>query len=215
VRALFLLILLETYKNGRGISSQMLGDTLWFDKDPDNARNNRNVNVHKLRMLLARVGEADVSSSNSYWHVKLGDDIFCDYGTLLALGRETAREGAGNPSRVERFVALASLGKLLPNIQTEWGDGYKADFSSRLIEQLMKTASAADVGDNPQMLLAIADAILTHDNLDEDAMRMKCSALVKMGKKNQARQAYNTFVADFKKTLEIDPDFDFSDILGE
>lgn len=211
VRALFLLILLETYKNGRGISSQALGDMLWFDKDPENARNNRNVNIHKLRTLLAEVGGADVSSSNSYWHLTLGEDIFCDYCTLLELSREVAGEGAGDISRVESLVALASLGKLLPNIQTEWSDAHKADFSARLIEQLMKTASTPRIKSDPQVLLRIADAILTHDNLDEDAMRMKCSALIRMGKKNQAKQAYNTFVADFRKTLDTAPDFIFSD----
>ncbi len=213
VKALFLLILLETYKSGRGISSQALGDIMWLDKDPENARNNRNVNIHKLRTLLAEVGSADVSSSNSYWHLTLGEDIFCDYSTLLEVSREVAREGAGDTSKVEILVALASLGKLLPNIQTEWSDAYKADFSARLIEQLMKTASAPAIKGNPQLLLRIADAILTHDNLDEDAMRMKCGALVRMGKKNQAKQAYNTFVADFKKALDTTPDFIFSDTL--
>ncbi len=211
VRALFLLILLETYKSGRGISPQMLGDILWFDKDPENARNNRNVNIHKLRTLLAEVGNADVSSSNSYWHLTLGEDIFCDYSTLLEVSREVAREGAGDTSKVESLVALASLGKLLPNTQTEWSDAYKADFSARLIEQLMKAASVPAIKGDPQLLLRIADAILTHDNLDEDAMRMKCQALVRMGKKNQAKQAYNTFVADFKKALDTTPDFIFSD----
>lgn len=212
VRALFLLILLETYKSGRGISSQALGDMLWFDKDPENARNNRNVNIHKLRMLLAEVGDADVSSKNSYWQLTLGEDIFCDYSTLLELGRQIAHEGTGNISRVESLVAIASLGKLLPNIQTEWSDAHKADFSARLIEQLMKIASSPTIKSNPHVLLRIADAILTHDNLDEDAIRMKCSALVRMGKRNQAKQAYNSFVADFKKALDTTPDFIFSDI---
>jgi DNA-binding SARP family transcriptional activator len=211
VRALFLLILLETYKNGRGISSQALGDLLWFDKDPENARNNRNVNIHKLRTLLSEVGVADVSSSNSYWHLTLGDDIFCDYSSLLQLGREVASSEGDFTSRVESLVALASLGKLMPNIQTEWSDAYKADFSARLIELLMKTASAPEIKNSPQLLLRIAEAILIHDNLDEDAMRMKCSALVRMGKRNQAKQAYNTFAADFRKTLDTSPDFIFPD----
>jgi two-component SAPR family response regulator len=212
LRALLLLILLETCKSGRGISSQALGDILWLDKDPENARNNRNVNIHKLRTLLAKVGTAHVSSKSSYWKLELGPDVFCDYAALLATGRELQRR-QGDPEVIESLVALASLGKLLPCTQTEWSDGYKADFSARLIEQLMEAASRPEVEANPALSLRIADAILTHDSLDEDAMRLKCGALVKMGKKNQAKQEYNLFVAEFKKALDTAPDFNFSDTL--
>jgi DNA-binding SARP family transcriptional activator len=212
IRSLFLSMLLETHKNGRGISSQRLKDTLWFDKDADSARNNRNVNIHKLRTLLQEVGDVDISGENSYWQLKLGEGIFCDYSALLQLGHEI--ESDCDKTKVAMFMALASLGKLLPNLQTDWGDEYKAEFTSRLIEKSMKIAAKANIKDDPQMLLRIADAILTHDNLDEDAIRMKCTVLIRLGKKNQAKEAYNSFAANFAKALDSTPDFNFADILG-
>jgi DNA-binding SARP family transcriptional activator len=213
VRALFLLIMLDTYKNGRGISSQELRDILWFDKDSENARNNRNVNMHKLRTLLQQVGRVDISGENSYWHLELQPSVFCDYSMLLQVCREVEESRDTDPEALDTLVKLASLGKLLPNIQTDWIDAYKSEFSIRLIEHLMRISGYKSVRENPQMLFRIAEAILIHDNLDEDAIRIKCTALVQMGKKNQARQVYESFVEEFRKALDSDPDFELTDIL--
>jgi two-component SAPR family response regulator len=213
VRALFLLIMLDTYKNGRGISSQELRDILWFDKDSENARNNRNVNMHKLRALLQQVGQVDISGENSYWHLELQPSVFCDYSMLLQVCREVEESKDTDPEALETLIGLASLGKLLPNIQADWIDAYKSDFSIRLIEHLMRISDYESVRENPQMLFRIAEAILIHDNLDEDAIRIKCTALVRMGKKNQAKQVYETFVEEFRKALDSEPDFDLGDIL--
>ncbi len=206
VRALFLLILLDTFKNGRGISSQQLKDILWFDKDPENARNNRNVNMYKLRLFLQEVGEADISSENSYWHLKLQPGVFCDYSTLLQVCREVEESRDRDPVALETLIRLASLGKLLPNIQADWIDSYKSEFSIRLIELLMRVSEYDSVRENPPMLFRIAEAILVHDNLDEDAIRIKCTALLRMGKKNQAKQVYGTFVEEFRKALDSEPE---------
>ena len=213
VRALFLLILLDTFKNGRGISSQELKDILWFDKDSENARNNRNVNMHKLRQLLQKVGETDISGENSYWHLELQSDVFCDYSMLLQVCREVEESRDRDPEALDTLIRLASLGKLLPNIQADWIDAYKSEFSIRLIEQLIQISRYDSVRENPPMLFRIAEAILMHDNLDEDAIRMKCTALVRMGKKNQAKQVYDAFVEEFRKALDSEPDFDLADIL--
>lgn len=212
VRALFLLILLDTYKNGRGISSQKLNEILWFDKEPEEARNNRNVNIHKLRMLLREVGEANISNENSYWQLDLQEGVFCDYSSLLQVCRDVEKNSAPDPAALETLVELASLGKLLPNTQTDWSDGYKSEFSIRLIELLMQISRYDYVQQHPQLLLRIGDAILVHDSLDEDAIRIKCTALQRMGKRNQAKQVYEAFVAEFRKALDSSPDFQLSEI---
>jgi len=217
VKDLFLLILLETYRNGRGISSSRLKDILWLDKDADGARNNRNVNIYRLRGLLQQVGRAEITCENSYWKLELGDDIQCDYSSLLQLYNEIEREiksGAGcDREKAAALVALAASGKLLPNTHTEWSDEYKAEFTSRLMELLTRMIELDVIKNDPSALLAVADTMLVHDNLDEDAMRVKCGALVRMGKKHKAQEVYETFAKSFKKVLDADPDFKFRDIL--
>ena len=212
VRQLFLIIILETYKNGRGVSSQRLNDIFWFDKDPVSARNNRNVNMHKLRLLLQKVGEVDIAKDNSYWLFNIKESVFCDYSMVLQLFSELENNNEPDIAKVNDLIKLASFGEFLSNTQTEWIDSYKSEFTIRLIELLINISETENVKQNPSLLLRIADTILIHDSLDEDAIRIKCSALYAMGKKNQAKVCYDTFVTEYKKVLNTPPEFKLSDI---
>ncbi|MCK7532005.1 MAG: hypothetical protein MZV63_13760 [Marinilabiliales bacterium] len=49
LKELFLLILLYTYKNNKGITSDQISEYLWFGKSTPSARNNRAVNIAKLK----------------------------------------------------------------------------------------------------------------------------------------------------------------------
>ena len=51
-KKLLLYILLHTLRNEKGVSSQSLYETFWFDKSVESARNNRAVNIVKLKSLL-------------------------------------------------------------------------------------------------------------------------------------------------------------------
>ena len=54
LRELFVLLILRSAENG--ISSEELTTMLWFDKDDVSAKNNRAVNLSKLRVLVESVG---------------------------------------------------------------------------------------------------------------------------------------------------------------
>jgi hypothetical protein len=88
------LILLSTLKNNKGISSSRLQEFLWFDKPEEAARNNRSVNLRKLRVLLQTVGDIDVNNQNSYWTISLPDDVLSDYKEVL---RQAKFKMAGLP----------------------------------------------------------------------------------------------------------------------
>ncbi|MDR1683046.1 MAG: hypothetical protein LBS25_06630, partial [Candidatus Symbiothrix sp.] len=79
LKSLFLLIFLNTIKNGKGISSVKLKEILWFDKTEESANNNRGVALSQIRRILERVGEVQFSKQGQYWMVEFGNDIYCDY----------------------------------------------------------------------------------------------------------------------------------------
>ena len=51
LRSLFVYMLLYSYKNANGITSEQLNEIFWSDMDKSNATNNRNVNISKLRSV--------------------------------------------------------------------------------------------------------------------------------------------------------------------
>src|SRR5258708_2431723 len=56
LKELFLIIVLYTIRNGRGISSEGLNEILWHDKPEKDAKNNRSVNLAKLKTVHEKVG---------------------------------------------------------------------------------------------------------------------------------------------------------------
>ena len=79
LRSLFVYMLLYSYKNANGITSEQLNEIFWSDMDKSNATNNRNVNISKLRLLLKEIGGINISYKNSYWYMTIDSSVNCDY----------------------------------------------------------------------------------------------------------------------------------------
>ncbi len=214
VKHMFLLILLETFKTGKGISSGYMRDQLWFDKDEESARNNRNVNMRKLRLLLAKIGDVTVSIGNSYWQLEIGEEVFCDYTSILAIAKQMKKEGVvSDTGRLNQFIQLALHGKLLINTQTEWIDAYKSEFSSLIIDTMLEVSKQESVRSDYKLLLKLSNVIMLHDSIEEDGIRLKCHALFHMGQKGLAKQCFDNFRDEYEKLLGVPPSLEFKDLV--
>lgn len=212
LKQLFLLILLYTLKDGKGISSVKLREILWFDKSNESAKNNRGVSLSKLRTIFEKVGGISISSANSYWTVEFDEEIYCDYYEALILMNRITKEA--DHKDINRLVSIVSAGELLPNIQIEWADTFKSDFSNKLIDLFLNLIHhASDFKLTPSMMVNIADAIFTHDSLNEDALKVKCSLLVKMGKNGLAQKVYASFMKEYQALFGVDFKYTFEQII--
>ena len=63
--------------------TRKMTDMLWSDKDEIAARNNRNVTLRKLRVLLEEVGDVEVISDGGFLKIRWNESVFCDYCTAL------------------------------------------------------------------------------------------------------------------------------------
>ena len=61
-----MLLILYSDKKKHGVSVEKITEIIWFDKKEASARNNRNVTLRKLRILLESVGDIEIISSNGY-----------------------------------------------------------------------------------------------------------------------------------------------------
>lgn len=214
IRYLLLLVILHTFKNNKGISSAMLDEILWFDKSETSARNNRNVNINKLRSILEEFDGFEINNDNSYWHSLLSSPFICDYVLVLDIAQQISMHQSEITSEeIEVFVSLVSKGLLLPNIQTEWVDSFKAEFSSMVIDTLQTLAKRADEVSDYKTLLKISDAMLIQDSIDEDALIFKCKSLIALGKKSTALSFYNNFCRNYKNILNDEFPVPFSELV--
>ena len=214
LKQLFIIVFLYTVKTGRGISTSKLNEILWFDKSDTSARNNRNVSISKLRGLLDKVGEIDLEQENSYWRIRM-EGVYSDFIELTSLNEKFKKPGS-IPSEADilRFVHVAYQGVLLPNVQIDWIDEFKADFLNTILDLLSSFTENEEVKKNDHLLNYIADCILIHDTINEEAIALKCSILYRLGKKGLAKNAYDTFAREYKNLLGSDYPVSFNNLPG-
>ena len=200
---MLVLMILHTVKNGQGISTQELTEILWPDKDTDSSRNSRNVYMSKLRLLIKNVGNIELVNQNNYWSVTIDKDVFCDYKNVMLLIDQVKNHHNYNTELVNELVSVASRGLLLPNLQEEWVDVFKGDYTNLVIETLSFLLQNEEIRKDPVLVLHIADAILKHDCIEEDIVKLKVSTLYNLGRKSQAKQCFDKFQDSYKNFMGI------------
>jgi two-component SAPR family response regulator len=213
LKQLFLLILLYTLKDGKGISSAKLHEILWGNKTENSAKNNRNVSVSRLRQIFEKIGVVRIKNLNSLWTVEFDDNVYCDYYDALIL-MESMKEGANRTGQnVRRLLSVVSAGELLPNLQSEWADPFKAGFSNNLIDLFLELIRQPDLDILQQERINMANSILMHDTLNEEALKLKCQLLVKTGKNGLAKNVYAAFTKAYFASFGTPFKYTFEQIL--
>ena len=186
------------------MSSSSLKNIFWYDKDDESARNNRNVYINKLRIVLKAVGDVKIVNNKGYWLTAFGDDIFCDYRSVLSLIAALDKSPDLDKSTLNRLLDIAGKGKLLPFCEAEWLDDIKSDYADLLIDFLLKKSALVELKDDLPLLLKISDVILIQDNIDESGIRLKCNTLFRMDKKKSALLSFNKFAQEHVKLLGVE-----------
>lgn len=212
LKQLFLFIFLHTIKNDKGVSSAKLDEVLWYDKSGESARNNRNVNISKLRAILDEVEGVEVINENSFWKIRMDGTIYCDYCEILNLLRKSKSINLGE-NEINELIGLLSFGEFLPAVQNEWMDGFKSRFANEIIDGLSSLFNENEVKANLSLRYHLAECILVYDPLNDEAFAMKCSVLYHLGKKGMAKNLYDSFCRDYKQVLGSDYAVPFNDTI--
>lgn len=199
LKHLLILLILYTEKNAQGILASKTTEILWPEKEETAARNNRNVNLRKLRVLLESIGDMEVMIENNFLRIKWGTGVFCDYHTLITCTKQFEQEKS--EELLNRILEILLYGPLLPNTILDWLDDFKDDYSSYSID-LLKNLLDIEISRNHQdMIIRLADIMFLHDPLNEEALAAKCSVLVTQGKKGIARNLYDRFCKEYHDSM--------------
>lgn len=197
-----MLIMLILHNNG--ISGNKMISLMWGDKTDDSAKNSRNVYLSKLRVVLDKIGGVKIVSESNHWSIQFDDNTLCDYTEALRLRSQKDIES------LSRLLELLLQGVMLPDMEIDWIDKFKSDFSSSTID-LLSTLLMQD-GFSDEFRLRIANTLFQHDFINEDALFVTCRILCGQGKKSLAKVAYDRFCKEYTNMMGTEYGVKFSKI---
>ena len=199
LKHLLISLILYTEKNPQGILASKATEVLWPDKEETAARNNRNVNLRKLRVLLESIGDMEVVTVINFLRIKWGTSVFCDYHTLMTCTKQFEQEKS--EELLNRILELLLYGPLLPNTVFDWLDDFKDAYSSHSIDLLKNLLEIEIQRNHQEMIIRLADIMFLHDPLNEEALAAKCTVLSAQGKKGIARNVYDRFCKEYRDSM--------------
>ncbi|CAG5067353.1 hypothetical protein DYBT9623_00073 [Dyadobacter sp. CECT 9623] len=196
LKELFLVLLLYSTRR-EGISSEKLKELLWSDKSAESARNNRSVNIAKLKAVLDQLKHCVVSKETGYWKLNVDYDFLrVDYAEYLSLvnGKRTLTK-----QEVTRLANITKRGSFLSNQEYEWLDSFKSEVSNEIVDAYLRYAASVNMAEDPEFLIRLANYIFYFDPVNEEAMIIKCKALAHLGKHSLAKATLENFAREYSR----------------
>lgn len=210
LKELFLLVLIHTYKDGKGISSEQLFDILWSDKPQKDARNNYSVNIVKLKAILEKAGEWHIGKESGKWKLEvLNQSVQVDYARFAQL---CSQKNASSRPYIQELLGIVNRGAFLKAVQYEWLDDIKSDISGQVIDLFLQYISTADLHAEAELVLRLTHAIFLFDALNEEALAYRCRSLIILGRHGIAQEAYQKFAKEYKESYGQEFGRSFKDI---
>jgi two-component SAPR family response regulator len=97
----------------------------------------------------------------------------------------------------------------------DWLDEFKSDISNHIIDKILNFATRLNIEREPDLIITLSDSIINFDSVNEEAMLMKCKALVLLGRHSIASDTYNKFAKEYKILYDMDFEKSFTDILKQ
>lgn len=196
LKELFLVLLLYSTRR-EGISSEKLKDLLWSDKTADSARNNRSVNIAKLKAVLEKLKTCVISKQTGYWRLNVDHDVIrVDYAEYLTL---VSGKRLLNKQEITRLANITKRGSFLSNQEYEWLDSFKSEVSNEIVDAYLRYAGSVNISDDPEFLIRLSNYIFYFDPVNEEAMIIKCKALALLGKHSLAKTTLENFAREYSR----------------
>ena len=202
LKQLFVIVLLHSIGDKKGISTKKLTESLWPGVEPKNAKNTRGTNIQNLRAILSASNEINLTFKDKNWFLELGTNCYCDYQEVLDLKHELGSEDRTTSFlefRLPKLLAILKEGRFLANMSDSWLDPFVEKMSNSIIELCWEISNKLDADAHSVLLYDLASVMYIYDDLNENALQIKLQILIGQGKLSLARTVYDNFVKLYEK----------------
>lgn len=211
LKEMFLYLLINSIKWNKGINSSQLNEMFWNDKSTSSARNNRSVNITKLKSIFEQLPAVQISKDTGNWKINFDPNLVeIDYYEFQKL---TNTNKILKPEQIKDLTQIVNQGAFLTNLEYEWLDDFKGEISNKVIDAYLAYCENLKINNDSEEIIEIADNIFKFDSVDETAMSLKCKALVHLGKHSLAKSSYEKFAKDYLRLYSEEYKISYKDIL--
>lgn len=217
LKEVFLVILLYSQKNGKGLSTKQLTEFLWPGMTSQEAKNTRGTTIQNLRTLLSTCPDINLDFRNKYWYMEVGEDCYLDYRQALNYFRyfeEANCEISILEKELQKLLTLLRNGRLLSNSSSSWLDPFIEKFSNQVIEACTLYAQNLDYQKHQELLLQLTEIIYLYDDLNETALRLKLQILIQQGKLSLAHTIHANFAKLYQKLYNVEYPLSFKEMVS-
>ena len=183
-----------------------------MDKSKQSARNNRSVNIARLRSIFSEIGSCTISNDTGYWRFEFDrENPHIDLYECLELAKNSQ---SWLKEEMEQFLDIIRKGPALSNIDADWIDAFKAELSNEIIDRVLGYINEHASKDDPDFTINLVNSIFIFDMINEEAMKIKCQVLASHGKHSLAKDTYTAFIKEYKTLYAEDYTKTFKQILG-
>jgi len=196
LKELFLVVCINTIRQGRGITSEMLNERLWHDKSEKDAKNNRSVNIAKLKTILERVGHCAIHKESGAWQFQVLDDhIYIDFRNFYSIIQHGQNPGKED---VRHLIEIIRRGSFLYLTEYDWLDNIKSEISNSVIDFCITYIKRHDISHEPDFIIEITNCIFHFDHLNEEALTYQCKSLINLKRLTLANNIYLKYAKEYK-----------------
>jgi len=190
IKQLFLIILLYSKRNKKGISTQELTDILWKGHSSQSAKNSRGVTIRKLRLILESIDSVQIHFHIDRWSMAFDGPVYCDYLLCLSL---LEREKIHDTDFNLNFYHIIQEGELFKGELYDWLDDFKGFIGNNIVDILLKFVGELSFDIDHQLILKLCERVLETDPVNEQALAWKLKVLIKQNNFNLAKFTFERF----------------------
>lgn len=210
LKEVFILIFLNTLKQGKGISTKKLTETIWPGFTTLKAANNRGVTLNKLKKILSEVEGLEVVYEDGFWKTSYSEKLVCDYTTTL----ETIRIlDTKTPLNYPKLFNIVSRGSFLENMEWPWLDEFRSSFIFEITDALLVYCRLLSNAKEYDQLYKVTNRILKIDDLNEQATKYQLNYLCYKGHHNKSKHKFQQFCERYKHVYGQAYQFNFQEFL--
>lgn len=203
IKQLFILILLNS-RNGNGVVSKKISTTLWPDKDVLKTKNIRGVTLNHLRNILTDMEGLELTFTNDTYNFLITDNFFCDYFKASAAIEQVQNHSLSADIFLNEDFELLSRGCLLQDVNEAWLDEVKVVFEEITLNIIQPGIRKVYEAGHYKRAMELSRVALLIDPFNDVAIKYKLKSLRRFKGVDFAKKVYETFTADYKKSLDVD-----------